>query len=187
MRNWLGLPSSGMCVFDATCGHGLALEHNGDLYSCDHFVEPKHLLGNIRQNHMIDLAGSDQQHTFGRDKLETLPRYCRECEVGFACKGECPKNRFLTTPEGEPGLNYLCAGYRAFFHHVDRPLKIMAGLLRRGYPAAQVMQVLAEEDGRSAPASAKTGRNDPCPCGSGRKFKKCHGREVTVQARRTSR
>ncbi len=106
--------------------------------------------------------------------------------MGFACKGECPKNRFLTTPDGEPGLNYLCAGYRAFFQHVDRPLKIMAGLLRRGYPAAQVMQVLADEDGRSAQASAKTGRNDPCPCGSGRKFKKCHGREVTVQARRTS-
>jgi len=187
VRNWLGLPSSGMCVFDATCGHGLALEHNGDLYSCDHFVEPKHLLGNIRENHMIDLAGSDQQLAFGRNKLATLPRYCRECEVGFACQGECPKNRFLTTPAGEPGLNYLCEGYRAFFQHVDHPLKIMAGLLRRGFPAAQVMQVLAGEEGRSAPAPAKTGRNDPCPCGSGRKFKKCHGREVTVQAGRTSR
>jgi uncharacterized protein len=186
VRNWLGLSSSGMCVFDATCGQGLALEHNGDLYSCDHFVEPKHLLGNIRETHMIDLAGADQQHTFGRDKLATLPRYCRECAVGFACKGECPKNRFLTTPDGEPGLNYLCAGYRAFFQHVDRPLKIMAGLLRRGYPAAQVMQVLADEEGRSTQAPAKTGRNDPCPCGSGRKFKKCHGRDVTIQAKRTS-
>ncbi len=183
-RNWLGLPSSGMCVFDAICGHGLALEHNGDLYSCDHFVEPKHLLGNIRQNHMKDLAGSDHQRTFGRAKLETLTRYCRECEVEFACKGECPKNRFLTAPDGEPGLNYLCEGYRAFFHHVDRPMKIMAGLLRRGYPAAQVMQVLADEDSRLAPAYAKVGRNDPCPCGSGRKFKKCHGREVTVKDRR---
>ena len=186
VRNWLGLPSSGMCVFDATCGQGLALEHNGDLYSCDHFVEPKHVLGNITEKHMIELVSSDQQHTFGRAKLSTLPRYCRECEVAFACKGECPKNRFLTTPEGEPGLNYLCAGYQAFFQHVDRPLKIMAGLLRRGYPAAQVMQVLADEAGRPAPASAKTGRNDSCPCGSGRKFKKCHGREVPLQDRRTS-
>jgi serine-type anaerobic sulfatase-maturating enzyme len=186
VRNWLGLASSGMCVFDATCGHGLALEHNGDLYSCDHFVEPKHLLGNIREKHMMDLAGSDQQQTFGRAKLSALPRYCRECEVGFACKGECPKNRFLTTPEGEPGLNYLCAGYRAFFRHVDRPLQIMAGLLRRSHSAAQVMRVLADEAGTLTPASAKIGRNDPCPCGSGRKFKKCHGREVTVQARRTS-
>ncbi len=178
VRNWLGLPSSGTCVFDATCGHGLALEHNGDLYSCDHFVEPKHFLGNIRQRHMAELVSSDQQRLLGRGKLETLPRYCRECEVEFACKGECPKNRFLIAPDGEPGLNYLCAGYRAFFHHVDQPLKIIAGLLRRGYPAAQVMQVLTDQDVRSAQASAKTGRNEPCPCGSGRKFKKCHGREA---------
>jgi len=187
VRNWLGLPSSGMCVFDATCGHGLALEHNGDLYSCDHFVEPKHLLGNIGQNHMLDLVSSDQQRTFGRNKLETLPRYCRECEVRFACKGECPKNRFLTTLDGELGLNYLCAGYRAFFQHVDRPMKLIAALLRRGYSPAQVMPVLAEEEGKSAQVSAKKiGRNDPCPCGSGRKFKKCHGWEETTAARRTS-
>jgi uncharacterized protein len=186
VRNWLGLPSSGMCVFDATCGQGLALEHNGDLYSCDHFVEPKHLLGNIRERHLKDLAGSDQQHTFGRAKLTTLPRYCRDCEVGFACKGECPKNRFLTTPEGEPGLNYLCAGYQAFFRHVDRPLKLLAGLLRRGHPAEQIMQVLADQEVRSVQASGKIGRNDPCPCGSGLKFKKCHGREATAPGRRTS-
>jgi len=179
VRNWLGLPSSGMCVFDATCGHGLALEHNGDLYSCDHFVEPKHLLGNVLQNHMIELAGCPQQQKFGRDKLETLPRFCRECEVRFACQGECPKNRFLMTPDDEPGMNYLCAAYKAFFHHVFRPMKIIAALLRRGYPAAQVMQLLAAEDGESGKAFAKAGRNDPCPCGSGRKFKKCHGLEET--------
>jgi len=182
VRNWLGLPSSGMCVFDAACGHGLALEHNGDLYSCDHFVEPGHLLGNICQQHMIELASSDRQRKFGRDKLETLPRYCRECEVGFACKGECPKNRFLTSPDGEQGLNYLCAGYRAFFQHVDRPMKIIAGLLRRGHPAEQVMQILAEDNGKSTNAFAKTGRNDPCPCGSGLKFKKCHGLTMTGEA-----
>jgi uncharacterized protein len=179
VRNWLGLPSSGMCVFDAVCGHGLALEHNGDLYSCDHFVEPRHLLGNIVQNHMIELASLDRQQKFGRDKLETLPRCCRECEVRFACRGECPKNRFIKTPDGEPGMNYLCAGYKAFFHHVDRPMKIIAALLRRGYPAAQVMQVLTEENGEPARAFARAGRNDPCPCGSGRKFKKCHGLEKT--------
>lgn len=183
VRNWLGLPSSGMCVFDATCGHGVALEHNGDLYSCDHFVEPEHLLGNIRRNHMVELAGSDRQRKFGRDKLDMLPRRCRECEVRFACKGECPKNRFLTAPDGESGLNYLCEGYRAFFNHVDRPLKIMAGLLRRGHPAARLMRILAAEDGKSAQAFAGTGRNDPCPCGSGLKFKKCHGRAVTGQAK----
>jgi uncharacterized protein len=186
VRNWLGLPSSGMCVFDATCGHGLALEHNGDLYSCDHFVEPHYLLGNILQTRMIDLAGTVQQRTFGRAKLETLPRYCRECAVGFACKGECPKNRFLTTPDGEPGLNYLCAGYQAFFHHVDRPMKIMATLLRRGYPATQVMPVLANEEVKEATALGKVGRNVPCPCGSGLKFKKCHGREVIGKVNKVS-
>jgi uncharacterized protein len=179
VRNWLGLGSSGMCVFDPICGHGLALEHNGDLYSCDHFVEPHYLLGNILQRHMIDLAGSEPQRTFGRNKLDTLPRSCRTCEVRFACHGECPKNRFVTTPDGEPGLNYLCAGYKPFFHHIDRPLKIMAQLLRRGFPAAQVMEVLAQEDAKQVQVVTKVGRNEPCPCGSGLKFKKCHGRDGT--------
>jgi uncharacterized protein len=142
------------------------------------------LLGNVLQNHMIELAGSSQQQKFGRDKQETLPRCCRECEVRFACRGECPKNRFLMTPDGEPGMNYLCAAYKAFFHHIDRPMKIIAALLGRGYPAAQVMRLLAAEDGESAKAFAKTGRNDLCPCGSGRKFKKCHGRGATGQFRK---
>jgi uncharacterized protein len=176
VRNWLGLPSSGMCVFDATCGHGLALEHNGDLYACDHFVEPNYLLGNIQHSHMLELVASEQQRTFGRNKLELLPRSCQECEVWFACKGECLKNRFGETPEGEPGLNYLCAGYKAFFRHIDRPLKIMAQLMRQEQPAARVMEVLAQEEGRqSAVKQGKVGRNDPCPCGSGLKYKKCHG------------
>jgi uncharacterized protein len=176
VRNWLGLPSSGMCVFDATCGHGLALEHNGDLYACDHFVEPKYFLGNIQQSHMLDLVASEKQRTFGRNKLELLPRFCRECEIWFACKGECPKNRFGATPDGEPGLNYLCAGYQAFFRHIDRPLKIMAQLMRQEQPAARVMEVLAQQEGRqSLWKKSKVGRNDPCPCGSGLKYKKCHG------------
>jgi uncharacterized protein len=179
VRNWLGLRSSGMCTFDATCGHGLAMEHNGDLYSCDHFVEPKYFLGNILQNHMMELAGCPRQQTFGRSKLEALPGRCRGCEVRFACQGECPKNRFVITPDGEPGMNYLCAAYKAFFHHVDRPMKIIAALLRRGRPAEQVMQLLAAPHGQSGRAFAKAGRNDPCPCGSGRKFKKCHGLEKT--------
>jgi uncharacterized protein len=175
-RNWLGLPSSGMCVFDATCGHGLALEHNGDLYACDHFVEPKYFLGNIQQSHMLDLVASEEQRTFGRNKLDLLPRSCRECEVWFACKGECPKNRFGETAEGEPGLNYLCAGYQAFFRHIDRPLKIMGQLMRQEQPAARVMEVLAQQEGRqSLGKKSKVGRNDPCPCGSGLKYKKCHG------------
>jgi uncharacterized protein len=153
----------------------MALEHNGDLYSCDHFVEPKYLLGNIHTDSMARLVSSDQQRKFGNDKRDTLPRYCRECEVRFACNGECPKNRFIETPDGEPGLNYLCAGYKAFFGHVDRPMRIMAELLRRDRAPAQIMQLLLAEEARLKSAMTGTGRNDPCPCGSGRKFKRCHG------------
>ncbi len=176
VRNWLGMGSSGMCVFDPVCGHGLVLEHNGDLYSCDHFVEPAYLRGNILRHHMIDLVGSKRQRKFGRDKFDKLLLSCRQCEVRFACHGECPKNRFLTTPDGEFGLNYLCLGYKAFFQHIDKPAQIMAQLIRRGSSAAQVMQVLDQEYAKQAEAFSKVGRNEPCPCGSGLKFKKCHGR-----------
>ena len=158
-----------MCVFNETCGTGLAIEHNGDLYSCDHFVEPDYLLGNIRERHMIELVASPQQLKFGQDKRDALPRYCRECDVRFACHGECPKNRFILTPDGEPGLNYLCAGFKEYFHHVAFPMKLMAGLIRRGRDAKEVMLALER-------AFAGVQRNDPCPCGSGRKFKQCHGR-----------
>ncbi|AKB50907.1 Putative arylsulfatase regulatory protein [Methanosarcina barkeri str. Wiesmoor] len=172
-RRWLGMPS-GMCVFEETCGTGLALEHNGDLYSCDHFVEPDYLLGNIMEKEISELAALEKQYRFGQDKCDTLPQVCRECEVLFACQGECPKNRFLTTPAGETGLNYLCEGWKAFFRHIDFPMQILAGLIRRGYPASEVMRVMALED-----AFARAGRNDPCPCGSGRKFKRCHGLRKT--------
>ncbi len=153
LGNWLGRPG-GCCVFSPTCGLALALEHNGDLYSCDHFVEPPHLLGNIAEAPMIDLVASAQQRTFGRDKLETLPDYCRRCDVRFACHGGCPKDRFIMTPDGEPGLNYLCAGYKVFFTHVDRPMRIMADSLRRGRAPAEIMQMYAAEETASAPASA---------------------------------
>jgi uncharacterized protein len=175
VRNWLGMNTSGMCFFDPVCGHGVALEHNGDLYSCDHFVEPDYLLGNIEQEHMLELVKSDFQVKFGRDKRDALPMYCRQCDVRFACHGECPKNRLSSTPDGEPGLNYLCEGYKAFFHHVDKPLKMMANLAKRGRPLPQIMQLLAQEDARINGPHKKTGRNEPCPCGSGKKFKKCHG------------
>lgn len=137
LASWLELPAT-MCIFARTCGDALALEHNGDLYSCDHFVEPAHLLGNIVQEQMVELVASPKQRAFGRAKAD-LPRYCRECEVRFACNGECPKNRFATTPDGEPGLNYLCAGYRAFFNHVDGPMRTMAELLRQGRYADEIM------------------------------------------------
>jgi uncharacterized protein len=141
----VGVPN-GLCVHSETCGAALALEHNGDLYSCDHFVEPKYLLGNILKENMIDLIGSDQQHKFGLDKRDTLPNYCRECSVRFACHGGCPKDRFIETPDGEPGLNYLCAGFKLFFNHIDRPMRMMADLLNQNRAPAQIMQILAEEE-----------------------------------------
>jgi uncharacterized protein len=171
---WAGAPP-GVCAFAPTCGTALALEHNGDLYSCDHFVEPKHLLGNIQETPLLELVASEKQVRFGLDKLQGLPRYCRACEVRFACYGECPKNRFLKTPDGEPGLNYLCAGYRAFFWHIDEPMRFMAGELSCGRAPANVMSFMARKDA-SKRRQEKVGRNDPCPCGSGLKYKKCHGK-----------
>ena len=164
LASWLGAPAS-MCIFAETCGNALALEHNGDLYSCDHFVDPPYLLGNIMHAQMVELVASPQQRAFGDAKRDTLPRYCTECPVRFACNGECPKNRFTLTPDGEPGLNYLCAGYRAFFLHVDGVMRLMAERLRAGGFADEVMTML-----RNAP------RNESCPCGSGRKAKHCHAR-----------
>lgn len=172
LASWLGVPA-GLCVFRPTCGDALALEHNGDVYSCDHFVEPAHLLGNIGTTHVVELVASPQQRAFGQAKADTLPRYCRECEVRFACNGECPRNRFVRTPDGEDGLNYLCAGYKSFFGHIDGPMRLMAGLLREGRYADEVMGLLADQE---AAPYRQAARNGPCPCGSGRKFKQCHGR-----------
>ncbi len=172
LAGWLGMAGT-VCIFGPTCGLGMALEHNGDLYSCDHFVEPRYYLGNILKTPMIDLVPSEKQRRFGQDKKNTLPRYCRQCEFLHICNGECPKNRFLKTPDGEPGLNYLCAGYKAFFKHADKPMRIMADLIQRGKPAEEVMKLIgAEEKGRER-VTMKPGRNEPCFCGSGLKFKKC--------------
>ena len=171
LASWVGVPAS-LCIFTETCGSALAMEHNGDLYSCDHFVEPKFKLGNIRQDMMIELVASEQQRAFGNAKRDTLPRYCRECPVKFACHGECPRNRFIKTPDGEEGLNYLCAGYKKFFTHIDGPMKLMADLVKRGRYADEAMGILAEQEKKKF---AQVGRNDPCPCGSGKKFKYCHG------------
>jgi uncharacterized protein len=178
---WLGEPP-GLCIFAETCGNALAMEHNGDLFSCDHFVEPKYRLGNIQEIPLLDLVALPEQRQFGLDKRETLPRYCRECEVRFVCNGGCPKDRFIQTPDGEPGLNYLCEGYRAFFNHIDRPMQLMAAELRAGRPPANIMHMLAQEEAMLQRQFATTGRNEPCPCGSGKKFKQCHGRQGIVRA-----
>jgi uncharacterized protein len=143
LGSWLGRYS--LCIFAPTCGNALALEHNGDLYSCDHYVEPAYRLGNIKETPLIRLVASDRQAKFGQDKRDTLPAYCLACDVRFACNGECPRNRFIRTPDGEPGLNYLCAGYKLFFRHIDRPMRIMARLLRQGRYADEIMQMTEEQ------------------------------------------
>jgi uncharacterized protein len=176
LNAWYGR-RPGLCIFEETCGQALALEHNGDLYSCDHFVEPKYRLGNIADDNLISLVSSAPQQAFGRAKRDSLPDYCRQCEVRFACNGGCPKDRFIATPEGEPGLNYLCAGYRAFFNHIDGPMRFMALQLRQGAPPSAVVAYMVRQDQAALEQRFATARrNEPCPCGSGRKFKLCHGR-----------
>jgi uncharacterized protein len=167
LANWYGEPG-GMCVHAETCGQQLALEHNGDLYSCDHYVEPSYLLGNIANKHMLELIVLPQQAKFGNDKRDTLTRYCLDCDIRFACNGGCPKDRFAISPYGEEGQHYLCPGYKAFFHHVQRPMEAMAHLLRANRPPAELMATYAEEDSRRP-------RNAVCSCGNGKKWKKCHG------------
>jgi uncharacterized protein len=169
LGNWAQM-GGGMCVFSENCGAALAMEHNGDLYSCDHYVYPEYKLGNIKDISLAEMVNSPAQQQFGTDKSTTLPRYCRECSVRFACHGECPKHRFMRTPDGEWGLNYLCPAYKKFFYHIDPHMKTMTQLLYANRPPAEIMRLLAK-------APTKTlGRNEPCHCGSGLKYKKCHGK-----------
>jgi uncharacterized protein len=167
LANWYGEPP-GLCIHSETCGLALALEHTGDLYSCDHFVEPAYKLGNIREARMIDLIVLPQQQAFGQAKRDTLPRFCLDCDVRFACHGGCPKDRFTLTPDGEPGLHYLCPSYKAFFGHIRPAMDAMCELLRADRAPSELVRTYAAED-------ARRGRNDPCTCGSGRKWKHCHG------------
>lgn len=159
----------GLCIFRETCGDIPVVEQNGDFFSCDHFVDPAHLLGNILETRLVDLLESPAQKAFGQRKAATLPDDCRNCAVKPLCNGGCPKNRFIRTPDGQAGLNYLCAGYKRFFTHCRPFLDELAALGSRIDEARP-----ASRDG--SPVSQpkqKVGRNDPCPCGSGRKYKKC--------------
>jgi uncharacterized protein len=143
LANWYGEPH-GICVFSPTCGQAMVIEHNGDIYSCDHFVDRDHLLGNIMTNSVAELVNSPRQRQFGRDKQDGLPGFCRKCRFLFACRGECPKNRFIRTPDDEPGLNYLCEGYQLFFDHIAEPMKFMVQELRAGRTPANVMKIMKE-------------------------------------------
>ncbi len=141
LGNWMKQGSS-LCVFAKKCGRAVAMEHNGDLYSCDHFVYPKYKLGNLMKRSLGEMVNSEQQQKFGDDKLDTLPRYCVECPVRHFCNGECPKHRFIQTPSGEPGLNYLCGGYKKFFTHIQPYMRVMGDLLDQERAPAEIMSML---------------------------------------------
>jgi uncharacterized protein len=157
-----------LCIHAPTCGFGPALEHNGDLYTCDHFVEPGHKLGNIHETPMLDLVASAQMRKFGDDKRDTLTKQCQQCPVRQLCNGGCPKDRFGVSRDGEQGHNYLCAGLELFYTHTRPTMQLMAQLLRRGRAPADIMEWVADQD-------EKRGPYQPCPCGGGNKFKFCHG------------
>ena len=173
----LGAPAS-LCWFAEVCGNGLALEHNGDLYACDHYVYPEYKRGNILDTPIQELAANANQQRFGTDKRDELPRQCRECAIRYACSGGCPKHRFLKTASGEPGLNYFCESIRCFVAHAGSALGVMAELCRRGRPAADIMpRVWADPASVGIASLRRPGRNETCPCGSGKKFKVCCGRK----------
>lgn len=158
-----------LCIFRKTCGDIPVIEHNGDFFSCDHFVDAENYLGNIQETPLVEMLESPAQRAFGRAKLETLSRYCQACEVRAMCNGGCPKNRFLRTPDGEAGLNYLCAGYKRFFTHCQPFVAEVTAQWRHQTRERQMPPAL--DDGGQT--NSKPGRNDLCPCGSGNKYKKC--------------
>lgn len=139
LANWMGA-QPGVCTMAPTCGHAGVMEFNGDVYSCDHFVFPEFKLGNIYEKSLIEMMYSEKQIQFGQQKKDSLPNKCKECRYLFACNGECPKNRFLTTEDGEPGLNYLCKGYYQFFDHVAPYMDFMKKELLAERPPANVMK-----------------------------------------------
>jgi uncharacterized protein len=157
-----------LCIHAPTCGYGPALEYNGDVYSCDHFVEPRYKLGNIHETHLVQLVASAAQRMFGDDKRDSLTAQCQGCDVRNLCNGGCPKDRFALSRDGEPGQNYLCAGLELFFKHTRPAMQTMAQLLKRNRRPSEVMALTAAEDAKGGPYAA-------CPCQSGKKFRFCHG------------
>ncbi len=172
LGNWLGA-GPGLCQFSPKCGMAGALEHNGDLYSCDHYVYPKHKLGNIMETSLAELMSSGQQQQFGVAKLDSLPECCKVCDVRTACHGDCPKHRFVETPDGGPGLSYLCKAYKEIFSHMAPYLSILAELVQAGRPATEIMEALKHQELNIK--STALSRNATCPCGSGNKYKRCCG------------
>ena len=144
LANWVGV-APGICSLSKECGHAGIMEYNGDVYSCDHFVYPEHMLGNLRHKTITEMMYSDKQRQFAKMKTEMLPKQCHECDFLFACHGECPKNRFVKDHYGNPGLNYLCKGYHMFFQHVKPYMDFMKGELAAQRPPANVMNFVIEK------------------------------------------
>jgi len=167
-----GKPAN-LCVMSKTCGQVLAMEHDGSVYSCDHFVDPAHRLGQVTSDALADLVTSPRQVAFGKAKHDALPDRCRECPVGFLCHGGCPKDRFSNRAEGDASLNYLCDGYQRFYSHILPYLARMASLARQGRPIFEITAELEAAEHEDRVRWQVTGRNDPCPCGSSRKYKQC--------------
>jgi len=146
LNAWMGMPPP-LCIFSEKCGSAMIIEYNGDIYSCDHFVYPDHNLGNILETPMSELASQEKQIQFGSDKLDKLPKQCLHCDVRFACNGDCPKHRFMHTADGDPGLSWLCEGYKMFMHHIDPTMKTMTQLLREQRPCADIMGMIPPKEG----------------------------------------
>jgi len=177
LANWYG-ENPGLCVFSKHCGDNLIMEHQGNLYQCDHFVFKENYLGKFPENDLLEAAKSVEQITFGLNKEKLLPGECRDCEFLFACHGECPKNRIIRSKTGEPGLNYLCEGLKLFFQHVKPSMDYMLNELKNQRPPANIMKTFKTiapppPFANHKAAKVKVGRNELCPCGSGKFYKNC--------------
>lgn len=175
LGNWMGL-GSGLCQFAVTCGATCAIEHNGDIYSCDHYVYQDYLIGNIMEMPLKDIVTSDRQKYFSAQKQKKLVQECIDCKVRRLCNGDCPKHRFETTSKGEAGLSYFCSAYKEIFSHMLPDLKKMEYLIRSGHPASDIMSA----GSRTKPLGIKP--NSCCPCGSSKKYKKCCGKKGNTRS-----
>jgi uncharacterized protein len=172
VRPFLGMEHA-LCIYRETCGDVPVVEHNGDFYSCDHYVTPEYKIGNIFERPLSEMIEDPRQREFGQNKWTSLPKYCRECEVLSMCNGGCPKDRIIKTPDGEDGLNYLCAGLKGFFTHSKPYFQKFADLVEAGEPTEKLMEIVRAADAKAS--VRQVGRNAPCPCGSGKKYKRCCG------------
>ena len=166
-----GYPAS-VCVHAETCGNAMAIEHDGTVYSCDHFVSPEYRIGNVMEEELVQIVSKPEQLKFGLDKRDTLPDQCRACPHLGLCWGACPKDRILDVPGGK--LNWLCKGYFEMYEHTAPHFQAMVQTLKRRMPASEFRRFFIVDENN------RPGRNDLCTCGSGRKFKTCHGKNPSV-------